>query len=252
VGTRGALLALMVIVAIAVLGCSDDSEPSPEAVAEAEELALAALLTEGDLPGIGWEVSEVGWPAEDAGGNDEVRLVPQEEATPAAWAEVCGMPEQATDGWETAEGQLVMRARNFIAFESLQGGGLLGLLVSVVVFESSDDAEAALDRRAASLAIPGLSDERCREAIAAEIGVDSFDFRQEELTDGLDDSIALLQTSVYTKSDETNRSVTETHLFVRGRVMGSYVILGGDESPREIDHGKLLAVFESRVVAVQE
>lgn len=244
--------AVVVLGVVAVLGCSGDSEPSAEAIAAAEELALAALLTVGDLPGLGWEVSEVGWPEAAVEDGEVVRRVPPEEATPAPWAEACGMVEQLSEEAEPAEGTLAMRARNFVTFESTRGGDALGVLVSAVVFESAEEAEAALERRARSLAIPGLSDEGCREAIAAELGIDSFDFSQEELPDRLDDSIAFLQTSRYTTRDDTDSSVTETHLFVRGRVMGSYVILGGRESPREIDHEGLLAAFESRVVAAQE
>lgn len=244
--------ALLVGLAGAVGGCSDDGEPSAEAVAEAVELALAALLTEGDLPGAGWEVSEFGLPASEAGGSEVARLVPREEATPAAWAEACGMVEQLSEEAEPAEGWLAMRARNFIAFESARSGEVLGVLVSAIVFESSDDAEAALERRVESYAISGLSDEGCREAIAAELGVDTFDFSQEKLTGGLDDSITLLQSARYTIAESTDSSVTQTHLFVRGRVMGMYVILGGDEWSREIDHQALLEAFESRVVGAQE
>lgn len=239
------VIALGVVVG---LGCSD-GEPSAEAIAEAEGLAEAALLTEEDLPGLGWEVSEVGWPAAASEGNEVVQLVAQEEATPAPWMKVCGMAEQLSEEDKLPEGWLAMRARNFIAFESARSGEMLGVLVSAIVFESADDADVALEQRIESSVIPGLSAGGCREAIAAELGIDAFDSSVEKLTGGLDDSITLLQTSIYTMAESTDTSVTETHLFVRGRVMGSYVILGSYEWSREIDHEGLLAVFEARVVA---
>lgn len=242
---RRAAAGVVVLGVVVGLGCSGDGEPSAEAVVEAEELAESVLLTVGDLPGAGWVVSE--WPPSASEGNEAVQLVPPEEATAAPWAEACGMAERSSEGAEIAEGLLATRGRNFMAFESARGGGVLGVLVSAVVFESSEDADRALDDRAASYAISGLSDERCREAVAAEVGIDSFDFKQEDLTDGLNDSVAFRHTASYTTGDDMESSVMETHLFVRGRVMGMYVILGGNESAREVDHAGLLAAFEARV-----
>jgi hypothetical protein len=225
--------ALLVGLAGVVVGCSDDGEPSVEAIAEAEELALAALLTGADLPAGDWVVEEM-----------DLLEVDSYTPDPADWPEVCG-EEPDWPSWDE-DGVLVARGRGFMLGESSEAA----FSTMVMVFESVEELDRLMERRAEE-ADRQVTDE-CTEALEARDTTQGFDSRDEEPLYELPDATGIRRISIFTTSGLTTEVTMEIHSFARGRVMAMYSIVGSDESPREIDHQGLLEAFEARVVAVQE
>jgi hypothetical protein len=229
--------ALLVGLAGVVVGCSDGGEPSAEAIAAAEELALAALLREGDLPAGDWELIESG-------------LEEMQSAMPdrsAYWPSECG--EVPTETWYEDD-LLALRTLNVVPVggdESVAGrANVTSILMTVMVFENAETLERLLDE--ASEDAEERYDDECTEALEAQRAAQSFESRTEDAQYGLPDSNGI-RTSIVMRSTGEMQTTTETHFFVRGRVQATYVIIESDDSSREIDHQGLLEAFEARVVA---
>ena len=227
--------ALLVLAAGVVLGCSEDEVERAVSVADAEEMALAALLVEGDLPAGVWVV-------EDSGLEEFERSRPDW----SDWPEACGpAPTQPWYGDEV----LAVRGRSFTAGDS--GGEeaassqepSIGLIV--LVFESAEEAEKLLKERDEQSG--KQPSEECQDALDPQSGARSFESLAEEPHYALSDETAR-RISV-NKSTGEIQVTGESHSFQRGRVCASYLIIGSDEVPRGIDHQALLEAFEARVAA---
>lgn len=216
------------------LGCSDGG-PSAEAVAEAEELAEAALLTEGDLPAGDWVVEELNLQEVDSFTPD-----------PADWPEECG-EEPVWEIWDEEEA-LVARGRRFM----LGGSSDRALWTTVTVFESVGKFERMMERKTEEAEERRFTEE-CTTVLKARDASEGFESRSEEPRYGLRDVSGTRRISTFvTPSGATTEVMSERHVFVRGRVVAMYMIIESDESPREIDHQRLLEAFESRVVVAEE
>lgn len=233
---RGVGFVVVVVAAVLFFGCSD-GEPSAEAIAEAEELALAALLTEGDLPEGDWEVVEFG-------------LETAQEAIPPAnsigWPREC---EESRPQAETPDGVIALQVRTFsiagAVEEGAAGSSRAGLGLTVMVFEDSEALERATSEQGNGDESQYALSEACLDARAA-AGVTS-ESRSETPRYELPDANANRTTTLFATPTLSNESTMETHFFVRGRIIASYMAFGDDE-PREIDHQGLLEAFEARVV----
>lgn len=228
--------AVVVVLGVVLgLGCSD----GVDAVFEAEELAAAALLTEGDLPPGNWVVVEL----------DTEQL---QDAAPGPGAE---SPDECGTRSESAlyEQALTVRARNLIA-GGPQGGDAMtadrrGVGMIVGVFESEEALSQAIDVEGAVVAWRWLSEE-CQETLGERAAALGFETRIEEPRYGLRDARGVRSTTVVSTRTGTSEMTIETHYLVRGRVLGIYSAINGDSGG--VDHQGLLEAFEARVMAAQE
>ena len=226
--------ALLVVLVGAVLGCSDDGD----AVREAEQVAEAALLSVGDLPSGDWVVVD-DWMAQ-----------PREPVPAKAdWPAECGSAGRDVGNHE---GLLAGGSRVFSPGGADEEDGSSGyapaLVLVVMVFDSSTLA-AALREEMAEEEQQEESDE-CGAALDA-LGETRFVGRTEEPHYGLPDSDGERGT-VLAIATPTDYLTSETHLFVRGRVIASYLIMEAGDLPPEFDPQALLEAFAARVVAAQE
>ena len=228
--------AVVVVAAVAAgLGCFGQSE-AERAVSEPEAVALAALLTEGDLPSGDWVV-------EDSGLEDF------EQSSPdwSGWPEACG--PAPTEPWY-GDDVLALRGRSFTAVDSGDGEAASSqepsIEMIVLVFEHAKEAEALLKERDEQAR--KQPSEECQDALDAQSGARSFESLAEEPHYALSDETAR-RTSIVNRSTGAIQVTTETHSFQRGRVLALYLIIGSDEVPRGIDHQAVLEAFEARVAA---
>ena len=226
---------MVAVGAVVGLGCFDDGD----AVAEAEELALAVLLTEGDLPSGDWEVVDSGLAEMLAAAPDRT-----------GWPEECETADR--ENWYEGD-VLAVRMRSAAVVDSGDGAtespSRTSVMMSALVFESAEELERVLEERVAEA--ERQYDEDCTDALQARQAVASFESRTEEALYGLPDENAI-RSSIVNRSTGEHQTTTESHFFVRGRVVATYMIFERDESAREIDHQALLEAFEARVVGAQE
>lgn len=231
--------ALLVGLAGAVVGCSEDA-PSAEAIAEAEELALAALLTEGDLPDLLWEVED--------SGIEEMResLAMAAERSETMPPDECRNADEPPDVTRVFEDVLAIHLRGFVRGDLPSGAERAGLNVTVVVLKSAEQVQELTGGEGAQ----AVSDE-CLEALAARSEQAGYEVRDDAPLYGLADEISSQRrTLIVTSRGETSEMVTETHMFARGRIIAIYSAVGSDR--RSLDHQALLEAFEARVVGAQE
>lgn len=231
------LSALLVVVAALALVGRPDRRPSVEAIAEAERVAEAALLTVGDLPGDGWEVAELGM-ADN-----------QYQPDPSDWPSECGPVWNVT--WShnslAARGRVFNPQRDPTDLTSGQGT-TVGM--SVEVFGSAQQLQEALAAQAERSA--ALSTPECERALEARRAERGSEWQTEEPRYSITDETRNRATYGIRTPSGTTTVTSETHVFTRGRVMAMFNIIGSDEPPREVDYQRLLEAFEARVAAAQE
>ena len=235
----------LVVVAVAAawfLGCSDGG-PSAEAIAKAEELALAALLTEGDLPAADWAVGESGF-AEVIGG--PAAAAKRAEAMP----EECGTGADFPDATQSFNGMLTVRSRSFVSDRTASAQELVAFRLTVMVFESAEQVQELIGAPASE--VESMTESRaCLDARAAAMGAQGYDVRIEAIRYELPDDHAFRRTIIITWTTYAGEFPMEINTFARGRVVASYMILDAG-GPLDVDHQALLEAFEARVVPAQE
>ena len=233
--------ALLVGLAGAVVGCSDDGD----AVAEAEELALAVLLVEGDLPAGDWEVMEAGieeWLESMLMAAERAEAVPEE----------CGGSDQVFDATQAFNGVLAMQLRSFVAEDNDAGiGDVAAIALTAMVFESAERVQALVGD-SIGWGEPPAQSQACLDARAVAMGAEAYEVRIDAPRFSIADEQGFRRTTTMTFRTNTVEFVMEQHTFVRGRIMASYMALGSDDAAREVDHQALLEAFEVRVVGAQE
>lgn len=209
------LLVVVVLVGVATAyGYSDRGAERATEVLEAEELAVAALLTEANMPPLGWALVRATDP-----------------------------PDRSS----LRNGALARRTEFFIVEDSLGSGDPRGVTLTVTVYGSVQQAQSAAEKQQQRSAIATASSDSFRDALAANLQADAADVRSEEPLYELADAEGVRRLMTVTKSDGTTESVWETHTFARGRIVASYTATGEDR--RSLDHQALLEKFEARVAA---
>ena len=231
--------ALLVVLVGAVLGCSDDGDAVRAAAGlEPEVVAESALLSVGDLPSGDWNIEEQ-WRPEPR------EAQPEEVEEPAE----CG---SARTNLLNHEGVLTGVGRILSTYgagdDEASSVRAPAFQTSVMVFDGSTPLEEFHGEFVESQ--ERWDSEECQDALDAQ-GIERFYPRVEEPRYGLPDSNGT-RVSFSSSSSPTNRTASEIHTFVRGRVFATYVIIEAGDLPPEFDPQALLEAFAARVVAAQE
>ena len=225
------MVPVVVVIAFGVvagLGCFGQSE-AERAVAEAEEMAEAALLSEEDLPEEYWILFDG-----DTGRFADV-LSDAVEADPRRLID-CETGSESAEVPQTPDHVVGLRERSFMALGENQ---IVGITLVVMIYETEDQLTEASGEFAR-----GEGELACVISLMAAPPPRVQEVRDEAPHYGLPGAYSSrLQGTAYDRE-----YATEVHSFIRGRVFASYM-LWGDRTVWETDHQALLEAFEARVAA---